>query len=125
VPPKAITHPTDAKLYHKAIVSLGKLAKENEVDLRQSYVRVSKQWLVKTGRYLHAKQMKRAKKSLKKLKAYLGRIIRDVRRKIDGNDKLKDIFSMALEKANRIWNQKIDIWVYHLGSKTLGYPYKS
>lgn len=106
VQPKAITHPTDAKLYHKAIINLGKLAKENDVPLRQSYVRVSKQLVVKTGRYLHAKQMKRAKKSLKKLKTYLGRIIRDISRKIDGNDKLKEMFCISLDKATRIFNQK-------------------
>lgn len=106
VQPKAITHPTDAKLYHKAIVHLGKLAKENAVELRQSYVRVSKRLVVKTGRYLHAKQMKRAKKSLKKLKTYLGRIIRDIGRKIEGQSHLKEIFNTALNKATQIFNQK-------------------
>ena len=106
VQPKAITHPTDAKLYYKAILNLGKTAKENDVELRQSYVRVSKQLLVKTGRYLHAKQMKRAKKSLKKMKTYLGRIIRDIRRKIEGNGELQQLFGIALAKAQQIYHQK-------------------
>lgn len=105
VQPKAITFPTDAKLRYKAIVSLGKLAKKEEVELRQSYIRVAKRTLIKAGRYRHAKQMKRAKKSEKKLKTYLGRIIRDIERKIDGNDYLKEKFFISLNKATRILNQ--------------------
>lgn len=106
VQPRAITFPTDAKLYYKAIIALGKLAKKNDLDLRQSYVRVAKQHLVKVGRYRHAKQMKRANKSQKKLKIYLGRILRDIGRRIKDDEKLQDIFFNSLQKANRIFNQK-------------------
>jgi IS5 family transposase len=106
VQPKAITFPTDAKLYYKAIISLGKLAKREEVELRQSYVRVAKRTLVQVGRYCHAKQMKRAKKAQKKLKTYLGRVIRDITRRIEGNSDLKNTFARSLVKANRIFNQQ-------------------
>ncbi|MCI5055659.1 MAG: hypothetical protein MRY83_06090 [Flavobacteriales bacterium] len=58
---KAITFPTDAKLHYKAIERLGEIAKDNVIDLRQSYVRVAKQTLIMVGRYRHAKQMKRPK----------------------------------------------------------------
>jgi IS5 family transposase len=105
VQPKAVTFPTDAKLSYKAIVSLGSLAKKEEVELRQSYVRVARKTLVKVGRYRHAKQMKRAKKAEKKLKTYLGRIIRDIKRKIEGNDSLKEKFLDSLTKATRVLNQ--------------------
>lgn len=106
VQPKAVTFPTDAKLRYKAIVSLGKLAKNEGIELRQSYIRVSKRTLVKVGRYRHAKQMKRAKKSEKKLNTYLGRIIRDIERKIEGNEQLKEKFFISLHKAKRILNQR-------------------
>jgi IS5 family transposase len=105
VQPKAVTFPTDAKLRYKAIVALGNLAKREEVELRQSYVRVAKRALIKSGRYRHAKQMKRAKKVEKKLKTYLGRIIRDIQRKLEGNDSLKEKFFIPLDKATRILNQ--------------------
>lgn len=105
VQPKAVTFPTDAKLRYKAIVALGSLAKREGVELRQSYVRVAKKTLVKVGRYRHAKQMKRAKKAEKKLKVYLGRLIRDIDRKIEGNDSLKETFFLSLHKAKRILNQ--------------------
>jgi len=106
VQPKAITHPTDAKLYYKAIIGLGKLAKRHEVALRQSYVRVAKQALVKVGRYTHAKQMKRARKSQKKLAVYLGRLMRDINRATEGYDALRKLFLIKLDRAARILNQK-------------------
>ena len=50
--------------------------------------------------------MKRAKKAVKKLKTYLGRIIRDIERKIAGNEQLREKFFISLHKATRILNQK-------------------
>jgi hypothetical protein len=51
------------------------------VQLRQSYVRVGKRAAVKVSRYAHAKQFKRMRKQLRKLRTYVGRLIRDIRRK--------------------------------------------
>ncbi len=65
VQPKNVTHPTDAKLMHKAIVMLGKLAKKHGVALRQSYVRVAKRAAIMAGRYAHAKQWKRQRRQIK------------------------------------------------------------
>jgi transposase, IS5 family len=45
---------------------------------------VSKQTSIRYGRYVHAGQMKRAKKELKKVKTYLGRVVRDISRQISG-----------------------------------------
>jgi IS5 family transposase len=106
VQPKSITFPTDAKLYFKGIVKLANLSKKNNVSLRQSYVRVGKRLLTKSCRYRHAKQMKRAKNVETKLKTRLGRILRDIERKIIGNEPLQAIFFESLSKANRIYSQK-------------------
>jgi IS5 family transposase len=78
---KAIAYPTDARLYHKAIVKLGWRARHDGIVLRQSYVRVSKRTLQKQGRYAHAKQFKRARRMTKKLRTMLGRLLRDIERK--------------------------------------------
>lgn len=83
---KNITHPTNSKLYHRAILKLGEAAKQHGVKLRQTYVRVSKKTAVMVGRYAHAKQFKRMRRKLKKLRTWLGRIIRDVRRKVPQPD---------------------------------------
>ena len=83
---KNITHPTDSKLHHTAIVKLGQAAKQRGVKLRQTYVRVAKQAALMVSRYAHAKQFKRMRRRLKKLKTWLGRVIRDVRRKVPQPD---------------------------------------
>jgi len=79
---KAITFPTDAKLYHRMREKLIGKANECGITLRQSYVRKGKQAFVMHGRYAHARQYKRAKRQLRKLKTYLGRVTRDIERKL-------------------------------------------
>jgi len=83
---KNITHPTDSKLYHKAITKLAHAAKRRGVKLRQTYVRVAKQMAARVGRYAHAKQFKRMRRGLKKMRTWLGRVIRDVGRKVPEPD---------------------------------------
>ena len=78
---KNIAYPTDAKLYYKGILLLGKLAKKVGITLRQSYKFEGKRLLIKYGRYNHAKQFKRKKAALKKLKVRLGRVYREILRK--------------------------------------------
>lgn len=78
---KNIAYPTDSKLYHKARERLVKWCKKENISLRQTYRRVSKKALYEACRYVHARQMKRAKKKIKQLKGYLGRVYRDALRK--------------------------------------------
>jgi IS5 family transposase len=85
VHPKAISFPTYAKLLHAAIRGLNSLATRHRVRLRQSYLRVAKRAAMMAGRYAHAKQFDRHRKRLRLLRTRLGRIIRDIRRKVDGS----------------------------------------
>jgi IS5 family transposase len=103
---KAIAHPTDAQLIHRAIEKLVELAKREGVELRQSYLRVVKRAAVMVGRYTHAHQFKRARRELKFLRTRLGRVIRDIRRKIDGNAALEDRFGPLLDLASRVRQQE-------------------
>src|SRR6266480_2312411 len=96
VQPKNVMFPTDAKLLNRAREKLVRLAKLTEVDLRQSYARVGKFALIQHQRYAHAKQFKRANRMLKKLRTYLGRIIRDIGRKIEINEALEVKFTSLL-----------------------------
>jgi IS5 family transposase len=83
---KNVTHPTDSKLYHTAIRKLVNAARDRHVKLRQTYRRVAKRVAIMVGRYAHAKQFQRMRKSLKQLRTWLGRVIRDVRRKVSDPD---------------------------------------
>jgi IS5 family transposase len=102
VQPKAIAHPTDARLMHRAIVKLVDLAKRNDIPLRQSYLRLAKRAAIMVGRYTHAHQFKRARRQLKFLRTRLGRVIRDIRRKIDGDGALQSRFSTLLDLASKV-----------------------
>lgn len=102
---KAISFPTDAKLYYKMLEDLVEQANTRGIILRQSYKFVAKKLLTKQANYSHAKQMKRARKMTKKLKTYLGRVHREIIRKAEERDEeLKN----KLELAERLLSQTKD-----------------
>jgi transposase, IS5 family len=105
VHPKAVMFPTDAKLMNRTREILVRLAKRCGVELRQSYARVGKLALIKHQHYAHAHQFKRANKALRKLRTYLGRVIRDIGRRIEGNDALQDVFARPMSLARRVRDQ--------------------
>jgi IS5 family transposase len=106
VQPKAITFPTDAKLLHAAIKGLNRLAVTHGVRLRQSYLRIAKQAAMMAGRYAHAKQFNRHRKQLRLLRSRLGRIVRDIARKIAGQPALERAFEWPLARATQIRSQQ-------------------
>ena len=106
VQPKAITFPTDAKLLHAAIRGLNRLASKHGVRLRQSYLRIAKRAAMMAGRYAHAKQFNRHHGQLRRLRTRLGRIVRDIGRKIAGNAELEAAFAWSLSCANQIRSQQ-------------------
>jgi IS5 family transposase len=101
VQPKAIAHPTDARLLHRAIEKLVAFAKRLGVPLRQSYLRVVKRAAIMAGRYIHAHQFKRARRQLQFLRTRLGRLIRDINRKTYGKPELEARFAPLLALAIR------------------------
>jgi transposase, IS5 family len=106
VQPKAVMFPTDAKLMNRAREKLVKLAKQQGLVLRQSHTKVGQSALIMQQRYGHAKQFKRARKCLRKLKTYLGRTIRDIGRQIADKPELQETFKGLLFLANRVMTQK-------------------
>lgn len=100
---KNITHPTDSKLLYKAILKLGRAAKDRGIALRQSYLRVGKKAAVKAGRYAHAKQFKRMRRELRKLRTWVGRMIRDIQRKAGEAD---EALTTLLSRCRRVVDQK-------------------
>jgi IS5 family transposase len=106
VQPKNVMFPTDARLLNRAREILVRLAQRRGVKLRQSYARVGKFALIQHQRYAHAKQFKRANRALKRLRTYLGRVIRDIARKIEDDGWLKEgVFGHILARARRVRDQ--------------------
>lgn len=106
VMPKNISHPTDSKLMNRSRERLVKLTKKHGINLRQNYNLVTQKLTRQIGGYLHAKQMKRARGAIKKLKTYCGRVVRDIERKIFGNAELERIFKNEVENAHKILTQE-------------------
>ena len=105
---KANAHPTDSRLYERAREQLVALAQEVGVELRQSYARLAPRLALQVGRYAHARQFKRMRKSLKRLKGYTGRVMRDLRRHLqdipDGS--LRDRIAAKLALVSHLLHQQ-------------------
>jgi IS5 family transposase len=106
VQPKNIAFPTDAKLLHAAIKGLNRLAQKHGVRLRQSYARIAKHAAMMAGRYAHAKQFDRHRRQLRILRSRLGRLIRDIGRKIAGHQDIEAAFALPLARASQIRGQQ-------------------
>ncbi|CAN1518459.1 Transposase, IS4-like [Paracoccaceae bacterium] len=105
---KAIAHPTDSRLYERARDQLVALAQETGVELRQSYARLAPRLALQVGRYAHAKQFKRMRKVLKRLKGYTGRVMRDLRRHLDDipEGSLRDRIAAKLALVSQLLHQQ-------------------
>ena len=100
---KAIAFPTDARLYDKARRALVRVARKHQLKVRQSYVRLGKQALFRQSRYAAARQGKRARQQTRKLRTYLGRVMRDIERKVT---QLPRDLQALLEIAQQIHRQQ-------------------
>jgi transposase, IS5 family len=111
---KAIAFPTDARLYHKARILLVKAAKDRGIQLRQSYLRLGKRALIMSGRYAHARQMRRARREQKKLKNYLGRVVRDIVRNCPNPDnQLLELLHLAQRILTQQRHDKNKLYSLH------------
>ena len=78
---KNITYPTDTKLQKKIIEKCRRIAKEEGIQLRQSYKRTLKQLMI-DQRFREHPRRKKTIAAARKIKTIAGRIVRDVERKL-------------------------------------------
>jgi transposase, IS5 family len=105
---KAIAHPTDARLYEKARRRLVALAQEADLSLRQSYARLAPRLSGQVGRYAHARQFKRMRKALRRLRGYTGRVMRDIQRQLGRvtDNSLRQRIEVEVALVDRLLRQK-------------------
>ena len=103
---KAVAFPTDSRLFNRSRERLVQLAVTHGLRLRQSYSRLGRQALMKVGRYLHARQVRRAAREIKRLKTYLGRVFRDIVRKTEDRAELRAGLLPELALAERLLTQQ-------------------
>ena len=105
---KNISHPTDARLYETARRKLVGLAREAGINLRQTYNRLAPRLAGQVGRYAHARQFKRMRKALRRLKGYTGRVLRDIERQLGKvpEGALRERLVEMIALVNRLLAQK-------------------
>ena len=111
---KDVRFPTDARLYDRMREKIVKTAEDEDIALRQSYIRVGKQVLRRQQNYAHAKQGRRAQKETKRLKTLLGRVVRDIERKTSTpSNILKEQLTLAKQLLQQRRDSKNKIYSIH------------
>ncbi len=103
---KAVAHPTDSHLMMRGIETLNRLARRHGVKLRQSFLRVAKHGHREALRLIHGRGHKQAMRWVRKMRTWLGRLDRDIGRKIAGDTLLERVFAVARERTGRILAQR-------------------
>jgi len=104
---KAIAYPTDSRLLEVARARLVQLAQRAGLTLKQTYEREGKSLRRRAGGYAHAKQFKRLRRVLKRRRTVLGRLLRDIERKLTGATRERQAqLRVWLERAWRICRQR-------------------
>ena len=76
-------------------------ARKAGLKIKQSYERVGRRLVVMSGRYAHARQMRRSKACTRKLRTNLGRVIREIERQ-----GVPEPLRIMMDTAKRIHVQK-------------------
>ena len=102
---KAVRFPTDTALCQKARLELVRRARAHGIALRQSYARVGKRAVFMANKYMAARQVGKGRAMVRKVRGYLGRVLRDIERAIARAPELGPAFESDLAKAKKIYAQ--------------------
>lgn len=103
---KNIAHPTDSALLEKMRAKLVALMRANELGVRRSYSREGPRLAQRIGRLAHAKQFKRMRRSLKRQRTWVGRLVRELQRQIDQlTDAARSQARVLIAHAKRLLEQ--------------------
>ena len=107
---KAIAHPVDSRLLDIARSKIVQATKRSGIALKQAYARKGKELRRKAGGYVHAKQFRRMRKTIKRQRTILGIVLREIKRKL-ATAELKCFASLQnlntlLERAQQIHQQQ-------------------
>ena len=105
---KAVAHPTDSHLILRAIEWLNRAARRHGLKLRQSFLRLATRARREASRLMHTRGHQQGQRWVRKMRTWLGRLIRDIQRKIAGNSGLEAAFKVALERGEKIHDQQPD-----------------
>ena len=101
---KAITFPTDTKLYKKIIEKCRAIAQQEGIQLRQSYRRTLKMLMLAQRNGQHPKRRKKASAARRKIRTIAGRLVRELNRKL--SVPIKHFYEEQLALFQRVLQQR-------------------
>jgi IS5 family transposase len=100
---KAVAHPTDSKLLETARAKVVQEAKAAGIELKQTYAKEGRELRFRAGRYAHARQFKRMRKTIKRQRTIVARLQREVVRKMSTlGQAVQEALGHTLDKAKRL-----------------------
>jgi IS5 family transposase len=116
---KNIAYPTDSALLEKLRTNIVAFMQEHELSIRQSYSRQGPRLAQQIGRFAHARQFKRMRRALRKLRAWVGRLQRELERQLDqlsteAKDKAQELITLAKRLLEQVKNTKTKDKLYSL-----------
>lgn len=103
---KAVAYPTDSKMLETERLKLVECAKDQGIELKQTFAKEGSVLTRKAGRYAHAKQYKRMRRTLKRQRTIVARLQREIERKLSPlGQAARDAVESTLTKASRIFEK--------------------
>jgi IS5 family transposase len=126
---KNITYPTDGKLAIKMIHHLHKIAKEERLELRRTYIREIKEHRLNLRFFKHPKKIKKARASIKRLRTIVGVLIRDISRLLPQEQLQKhqekfELFERVRKQQIKDTNKVLSLHEQHVYAITKGKDHK-
>ena len=117
---KNITFPTDTKLQKRIIEKCRVIAKDEGIVLRQSYKRILKQLMIDQRFRQHPKRRKKARAAARKIKTIAGRVVRDLERKLNGEQMKRYLQNLLIFKQVLSQERKTQNKIYSLHEPEVG-----
>lgn len=126
---KNITYPTDGKLAIRMIHHLHKIAKDEGLQLRRTYVREIKEHRLNLRFFKHPKKIKKARASIKRLRTIVGILMRDISRLFSQEQREKhqekfDLFERVRKQQIKDTNKVLSLHEQHVYAITKGKDHK-
>ena len=112
---KNVTYPTDGKLAIKMTHHLHRIAKDEGIQLRRTYVKEIKGHRISLRFFRHPKKIKKARVAMKRLKTIVGVLIRDISRNFSEEqlNKYQETFDLFIKVTEQKMKDTHKVYSLH------------
>ena len=126
---KNVTYPTDGKLAIKMIHHLHRIAKEEGIQLRRTYIKEIKGHRISLRFFRHPKKIKKARAAMKRLGTIVGILIRDISRNLNEIQLAKhqeafDLYEKVISQKRKDSNKVYSLHESHIYAIAKGKDHK-